>query len=74
MREFCRVAAFAIALTVAIVTLAVALWNEGCGQHQTPRPVPYAGRAPRTLEPWEIRIKAEKDEGPQDRILIVPSQ
>lgn len=50
MQEFLKILMFALTLTFMIVTLSVALWNEGCNQKAIPHPVKYAGRNPEESE------------------------
>lgn len=72
MRSFLTAAAFALVLTFSIVLLAVALWNETTGRRPNPQPVQYTGTAP-TLEP-QTKQGLLPGQGPNDRILVVPSQ
>lgn len=70
MRNFCVMFSFAATMAAAIVLLSVALWNEGCNQQVVPQPVRYAGRNPSTLDVKKAELPGQ---GPNDRILIVPS-
>lgn len=70
MRSFLTTAAFALTLAAAIVLLAVALWNEGCNRTTVPYPVQYTGRNPAMSPEKNATLPGQ---GPNDRILIIPS-
>lgn len=74
MKSFCVAASFAATLAAAIVFLAVALWNEGCNRNVVPQQVRFT----ENIQSKEFReTKGDAilipGQGPNDRILIIPS-